>query len=189
MCLNACIQMCVHVCMHCKGACVCMPIDVCSLPCLCSRACIIHAYTCSNTCRAHVCTCVHAHVCPHLGMWWGKGDGTVDSRNNLLSFQATRPSAHRISTSSARTTRWVRAAPSLPSLPSTLLFTSLSTLLLTALAFLLSVSPWGWGASSWGLNLIPYLVGSEDLCGCGALGRWRQRGGGLRRTQASWFRK
>lgn len=70
----------------------------------------------------HVCTClckhmcVHARMCPHLGMWWGRGDGTADPRNNLLSFQAMRPSAHPTSTSSVPTTHWVRAAFFPPSL-------------------------------------------------------------------------
>ena len=93
-------------------------------------------------------------------------DGTIDSRNNLLSFQAMRPSARQISTSSVLTTHWVRAAFSPPCLSvPLLLFISLCTLLLTALAPLLPVSSWGFFPR--GLSLIPYLQGSEDLCSCG----------------------
>lgn len=107
----------------------------------------IHACMCVRN-RAYLGgTCVHvyvrAQVCPHLGMGWDRGDGTIDSRNNLLSFQAMRPSAHQISTSSVPTTHWVCAACSLSCLSVTLLFTSLSPLHLTTLALLLSVSSWG----------------------------------------------
>lgn len=108
----------------------------------------IHAcmYVCSNVYVWGACVCMCVCACtniPHLGMGWDRGDGTVDSRNNLLSFQAMRPSAHQISTLSVPTTHWVRAACSLSCFSITLLFTSLSTLHLTTLALLLSVSSWG----------------------------------------------
>lgn len=70
-------------------------------------------------------------------------DGTIDSRNNLLSFQAMRPSARQISTSNVLTTHWVRAAFSPPRLSGPLLlFLSLCTLVLTSLPPLLPVSSW-----------------------------------------------
>ena len=133
----------------------------------------------TNTCtfmHSHICAenqmCAHEHVCPHLGMLGWRVDGTRDSRSNLLSFQAMRPSARQISTSSVPTTHWVRAAFS-PCLSAPLLFISLSTFLLTALAPPLPVSSWGF---SWGLSLIPYLQGSEDLCRCGT---WVSGGRGV----------
>lgn len=141
-----------------------MYINVCAYVCtqvhmfVCLYACVdfhtymlehVYIHACMCVCkRAHlggmcVHVCVHAQVCPHLGMGWDRGDGTVDSRNNLLSFQAMRPSAHQISTLSVPTTHWVRAACSLSCLSITLLFTSLSALHLTTLALLLPVSSWG----------------------------------------------
>lgn len=101
------------------------------------------ACVCKCAHLGRVCMCVHAKVCPHLGIGWDRGYRTIDSRNNLLSFQAMRPSAHQISTLSVPTTHWVRAACSLSCLSITLLFTSLSTLHLTTLALLLPVSSWG----------------------------------------------
>lgn len=140
----------------------------------CVQVCIcLHAYTrvynfmliCMSIytlMSAHVCAnihtlgmCVHAPVCTYVGMWWGRGDGTVDSRNNLLSFQATRPSAHQTSTSNVLTTPWVRAAFFLLCLSITLLFISPSTFLLTASACLLPVSPWGEGFF---LGVEPYPI-------------------------------
>lgn len=137
--------------------------------CLCACACT-HAYRCVYV-GTHICmrtfagghaqartssctyrdarTCVHvcARVCPHLGIWWGRGGGTVDSRNNLLSFQATRPSARPISTSSVLTTHWVRAAPAHPpphrlALHPPPLCLSLSTVPLTALPHPQSLPGW-----------------------------------------------
>ena len=70
---------------------------------------LMHVQGCAN-----MYVCARACVCPHLGAWGGRGGGTIDSRNNLLSFQAMRPSARQISTSSVPTTHWVRAAFSPP---------------------------------------------------------------------------
>lgn len=131
--------------------------------------------------QAHLCKCVHmcvhACMCLHLGVW-GTGEVIVDSRNNLLSFQAMRPSAHQISTSSVPTTHWVRAA--YPSLP-----------LHQPLHVSVHSSPHCLGSSppnlflevsSWGLSLSPYFSGvgerSADLCRYRHLGKWRQQGGG-----------
>lgn len=151
--------------------------------CLCACACT-HAYRCVYV-GTHICmrtfagghaqartssctyrdarTCVHvcARVCPHLGIWWGRGGGTVDSRNNLLSFQATRPSARPISTSSVLTTHWVRAAPAHPPPPTAwlstlLLFVSLCPLFPSLPCPTPSLSLAG---TSPGSSLIPYFQG------------------------------
>lgn len=213
-CVHANTYLCIHVLMY---ICVCVLVEVVCM-CLnkgnmCAHVCVqVCTFVCKNACThfhasmhkqvyIHVCICICklARVCacfhvPTLGLCCRRGNGTMDSRN-FLSFQAMRPSAHQISTSNVPTTPWVRAACCLlPYLSITLLFISLSTLLLTALAsffpgegFFLGVEPY---ATFRGLG-----GGSEDLCRYGHSGKWQ--GGSCRepRTQSkglgfsTWFSK
>uniref|UniRef100_A0A8I3X0B5 Acid sensing ion channel subunit family member 4 n=1 Tax=Callithrix jacchus TaxID=9483 RepID=A0A8I3X0B5_CALJA len=86
----------VHVNMY---LCMCMLIYIC--------ACVFAGVVCVGFKHmyANVSMCVHARMCLYLGVL-GRGEVITDSRNNLLSFQAMRPSAHQISTSSVPTTHW-----------------------------------------------------------------------------------
>lgn len=169
ICIYACYYVFLHTCTCVICTCVlglCAQTSSCACKCMCivvsMQACMACMHTCTHTSpcfcaqtRAHSCmhiyvqtpTCVHMNMCAHIWECAGwRVDGTIDSRNNLLSFQAMRPSARQISTSSVPTTHWVRAAFS-SCLSAPLLFISLSTFLLTALAPPLPVSSWGF---SWG---------------------------------------
>ena len=208
LCLLLCISACYYVSLHTctcvictcvRGLCARASSHACKCRCIVMsmQACTawMHVYTHTSPCfyaqtRTYSCmhiyvqipTCMHMNMCAHI--WecarWSV-DGTIDSRNNLLSFQAMRPSAHQISTSNVPTTHWVRAAFS-PCLSAPLLFISLSTFLLTALAPPLPVSSWDF---SRGLSLIPFLQRSEDLCRCGTWVSGSSGMGGCREPELS----
>lgn len=171
------VNVCAYVCLRTFVlVCLCLHARVPVCVCTRTRSCVYvgthicmctfaggHAQARTSSCTyrdARTCVHVCARVCPHLGIWWGRGGGTVDSRNNLLSFQATRPSARPISTSSVLTTHWVRAAPAHPPTPAwlstLLLFVSLCPLFPSLPCPAPSLSLAG---TSPGSSLIPYFQG------------------------------